>query len=165
MSITQTWLDQGHRFDDLAAWDKLCHWLDLRPGKSAYVRDVREEWAPLLYDSRGARHQRDTWDRLELCPVFFVRERGWCLHTDWLQRLTLLQTKDATAIATHLSVTVTKREAKFIKRLTTGVADVYVCDLCRARGATARAIVHLPSCLIAEMRVRIAAVQAGQLKP
>ena len=83
MSITHTWLNQGHRFEDVVIWDRLCHWLDLQPGKSAYVRDVPQEWAPLLCASQGARRQRDVWDLFELCSVFFLKERGWCLHTDW----------------------------------------------------------------------------------
>ena len=164
MSITQNWLAQGNRFDDIALWERLCFYLDLQPGKSAYVRDLPAQFAPLLYDSHGAQQQRDNWDRFEICPVFFLRERGWCLHTDWVQRLALLRSKDATAIATQLRMTVTKREAKFVRRMTTGVAEVAVCDLCRARGATPRAITHQPSCLIATLRGRIAEVESGRLK-
>ncbi len=163
MSVTHTWLAQGNRFDDLALWEKLCIWLELQVGKSAYVRDVPPGYAPLLYDSHGARYQRDTWERFELCPVFFLRERGWCLHTDWDRRLALIQANDPAGIAGHLRSVITKREAKFVKRLTTGLAELYVCDLCHARGATARAISHQSTCLIAELRGRIAAVQAGQL--
>jgi hypothetical protein len=163
MSITQHWLAQGNRFDDLDLWDKLCHYLDLQPGKAAYLRDIPTQYAPLLYDSQGARRQRETWDAFELCPVFFLRERGWCLHTDWSQRLDLLKQKDPNAVASHLSIIVTKRESKFIKRVTTGKTDIFVCDLCRARGATVRAITHLPSCLIAELRARIVALRAGKL--
>jgi len=80
------------------------------------------------------------------------------------QRLTFLRAKDLGAIASHLSSTVTRRAAKYVKRMTTGMADVFICELCRGRGATARAIIHQPSCLIAELRARIEALGAGHLR-
>jgi hypothetical protein len=163
VSITQTWLAQGHHFDDVALWDRLCHWLDLQTGKCAYLRAIPSGWAPLLYDSQGARRLREAWDRYELSPVFFVRERGWCLHTDWFKRLELLRSKDPLSIADHLSSTVTRREAKFLRRMTTGAEEVFVCEICKARDTTARTVSHQPSYLIMELHARITALRAGHI--
>jgi hypothetical protein len=155
MTLTQTWLSAGNRFDDLDLWDRLCHYLELQPGKSSYVRTIPSQLAPLLYDSAGAKAQRNIWERYEVCPVFFLKERGWCLHTDWAQRLDLIRSQNTPELINHIRLILTKRKSKFIQRRTTGVRDLFVCELCRQRAETSMHIIHASTCLITELSQRI----------